>query len=203
MEHPATQSSGTTAVPHSHPQGPDFAEALAKGYEPKDIGLRPVFMFIAGLSVVLVVVLLAIYAIMMAMAAYDRSSDAVPSPVAVKIPAPYAPLQPSLGIYGNHDNDHDLLDWQDMDAMRYKATEALTSDKVVMESGRHHIPINAAIDLVIAKNYLVTKPVVEPMAAVVSYPPGSYEGVFNQDRPAKPDPDLNPNNLQRLNNLGN
>ena len=213
MEHQATQPSGTPqathpsaghgAAGHGTPVGPELAEAIAKGYEPHDIGLRPVFTFIAGLSVTLIVVLAAIYGIMMALAAYDRSEVAARSPVDVKLPAPYAPLQPSLGIYGNHDNDHNTLDWQDMDAMRYKAQVALKSTGKIGD--RSFIPIESAITMVIEKKLLVTRPVVMPVVPQKYAPagPGSFEG-FNSSYPVKTiDPKLNPNDMNRLNNLGN
>jgi hypothetical protein len=178
--------------------GKASAEAIAKGYEPHDLSLRPVFIFIVGLVVVLVVVLAAIYAIMMAMAAADRSGDAIPSPIAVKLPAPYAPLQPSLGIYDNHDNDHNVLDWQDMDALRYKATQQLNSAGTTA-TGRKHIAITDAMDK--ALPLLVVKPVAVAASNAQTYPAGSYEGVYNENRPARLQGQFN--DMNRLNNLGN
>jgi hypothetical protein len=190
-----TLESVHSGQPHA---GEASAEAIAKGYEPNDIGLRPVFMFIGGLVVVLVVVLAAIYAIMMALADADRSGDAVPSPIAVKLPAPYAPLQPSLGIYGNHENDHDVLDWQDMDAMRYKTTQELNSS-CTTAAGRKHIAIAEAMDE--ALPLLKLQPVAIAPAVTVPVPAGSYEGVYNRERPTKPQGQYN--DMNRLNNLGN
>src|SRR5579862_7276473 len=100
---------------HTQPQSKEaLAEAIAKGYEPHDLKLRGVFVFMGVLALTLVVVLAAIYAIMMALVDHDRSQDVVGSPVVIKMPPVYAPLQPSLGYNGDHDNDHDWLDQDDM-----------------------------------------------------------------------------------------
>ena len=141
--------------------GSASAEAIAKGYEPHDIGLRGVIVFIVGLVITLVVVLAFIYAVMMAMADSDRSADTIASPVKVNLPQVYAPLQPSLGFYGEHDRDHDVLDAQDMFLMRERTQQALTSQGTTA-SGRRYISIASAIDLVVDKKLLVSKPAIEP-----------------------------------------
>ena len=207
MDRQATQYSDLNAPDRrTGNSSAEFSEALAKGYEPHDIGLRPVFMFVAGLSLTLVVVLFAIYGIMMGVAAYYRH-DSIQSPIAVKLPPVYAPLQPSLGSYDNHDNDHDVLDWQDMEAMRYKTDLALNNSGMT-SSGRPYISINSAMSQVIDNKLLVIRPVAMAPVVVSTFPPaplGSYEGFVNDplSRPAPIDPALNPNDLQRLNNLGN
>jgi hypothetical protein len=181
----------------------DFKEAVAKGYEPKDIGLKPVLLFIGGLAATLVVVLFAIFAIMMALADYHRSETGNPSPVAVKLPPVYAPLQPSLGIYNNHDNDHNVLDWQDMQAMRYKADQALHAPRATTAEGRTHEPIEIAMVDVLPVLQQHSKPVAAPTASeVTTYPAGSYEGVYN-DKDHSVNRAEKYNDLHRLNDLGN
>lgn len=185
-------------VADTAPSNTEFAEAVAKGYEPHDLKLRAVFMFIAGLSVTLLVVLSVIYAIMMALAAHDRSTDPLASPVSVKLPAVYAPLQPSLGFYGNNDNNHESLDSDDMLVMREKAQAALTSEGVG-PTGRHYISIETAIDKALPE--LITRAVAPPVGET-TYPPGSYEGhVGGTPLPEKPKHWHN--DMNSLNNQGN
>jgi hypothetical protein len=94
------------------------------------------------------------------------------------------------------------MDWQDMDAMRYKAQVALNSSGKIGE--RAYIPIDSAIAMVIDKKMLVTRSVMPPpVVSKESAPPGSYEGFYNDSTVTKYNPDLNPNDLHRLNNLGN
>jgi len=155
---------------------PAFSEAVSKGYEPHDIGLRGVIVFIAGLTITLIVVLAFVYAVMMALADYDRSHDAIASPMTVQLPPVYAPLQPSLGFNGAHDNDHDVLDVQDMELMRERTQKALNEEGTTA-AGRHYISIAAAIDLVVSKSLLESKPALPPVAEP-EYPPGSHEGVY-------------------------
>ena len=148
------------------------------------------------------VVLAAIYAIMMAIAAHDRSGEPIRSPLAAKVaeelPPVYAPLQPSLGAYGNHKNDHDVFDWQDMDAMRYRTQEALNNEGTV--GNRHYVPISKAIDTVLAENMLVVKPVALSASVEIPPPAGSYEGVYKAQ---PPEPTIHYNDMNRLNDLGN
>jgi len=151
-------------------------DAVAKGYEPHDIGLRGVILFIAGLTVTLVVVLAFVYAIMMALADHDRSHDAIASPMTVPVAPVYAPLQPSLGFNGQHELDHNVLAPEDMLLMREVTAKAL-SEEGVTASGRHYIPIDAAINMVITKSLLVSKPALAAVAEP-TYPPGSHEGVY-------------------------
>jgi len=188
---------------HQHtPKPPEAgsasAEAIAKGYEPHDIGLRGVIVFITGLVITLIVVLAFIYAVMMAMADSDRSTDAIASPVKVSLPPIYAPLQPSLGFYGDHDSDHDVLDAQDMILMRERTQQALNSEGITA-AGRHFIPIASAIDIVISKSLLVSKPAIQPVVEP-TYPPGSHEGVFPSTMPAPTvDPRVHVNDMNSLN----
>lgn len=120
--------------------------AIAKGYEPDDLKLRGILMFVGVLAVTLLVVLSVVYGIMMTLADYDRSGDPLASPVAVKLPPPYAPLQPSLGLYGDDYNNHLNVDSQDMLVMREKTQAELNAAEGVTATGRHHLPIETAID---------------------------------------------------------
>ena len=207
MEHPPTQSDDLNSpdkgkVNHT----PEFREAVAKGYEPKDIGLSPVFKFIGGLVVTMVVVMFAIYAIVMAMAASYRKDMVNPSPVAVKLPPVYAPLQPSLGFYDNHDQDHDKHDAEDMADMRYKTRQILSGSGENPVSHRKWEPIDVAMNDVLEKNLLVVKPVPRAVAAKDDFPPagpGSYEGFLNDSNNAYVKPTGRFNDMNTLNNQGN
>jgi len=197
MEHQHTPEKPETSDLKA--KDPDFAVAIEKGYEPNDIGLRGVFIFISGLTVVLVVVLAFIYAVMMALAEHDRSKDPVASPVTVKLPPVYAPLQPSLGFNGDHDADHDALDADDMLLMRERTSLALNSEGVTA-AGRHYIAINTAIDEVLP--LLVSKPVLEPFKGE-SVPEGSHEGVYGHIPQTQIPANAHVNDIQSLNNQGN
>jgi hypothetical protein len=178
----------------------DFKIAVSKGYEPNDIGLRGIFVFVAGLTATLVVVLAFIYAVMMALADHDRSTDKIASPVAVKLQPVYAPLQPSLGFNGDHDNDHNVLDAQDMLVMRKRVTEVLDSEGTTT-TGRRYIPIDSAISLIAPALEKITQPAVPPIQAL-TYPKGSFEGKWPGYPAEKPvegkQPKVNP--METLNN---
>jgi hypothetical protein len=204
MEHQHTPKSpepSSTAVgafvTNTAPTSKDFQEAVAKGYEPHDIGLRMVFIFLGGLTVTMIVVLAFVYAVMMAMAEHDRTNDGIASPVKVNMPAIYAPLQPSLGFNGNHDFDHDVLDADDMVAMRYVTAQELDHEGTTA-AGRHHIAIDTAMDEVISKSLLVSKPVLAPTTEPVisvSLHEGSRVGVPKKQM----DPNEHVNDMNSLN----
>jgi hypothetical protein len=176
-ESPRTSSeNATTFVAATAAPKKEFDEAIAKGYEPHDIGLRSVILFISGLALTLVVVLAFVYAVMMALADYDRSKDAIASPLPVQLAPVYAPLQPSLGFNGDHDQDHDVLDKDDMLLMREVTAKALNSDGT-SSTGRRYMNIDSAIDTVVSQTLLVSKPAVAPTTEP-TYPDGSREGVY-------------------------
>ena len=112
---------------------PDLAEAMNRGYEPKDISLRGLFIFLFTLAGTLVVVLAVIYAIMMALLENDRSHDALGTPVSIARGDTYAPLQPSVG--------HPSEDWSDMLVMREQTQEILIRPKLARQ-----MPIDQAIE---------------------------------------------------------
>ncbi len=141
---------------------PDLAEAMNRGYEPKDISLRGLFIFLFTLVFVLIVVLAAIYAIMMALVENDRSHDPLGTPVSIARPDTYAPLQPSVS--------HPTEDWEDMAVMREETQQVLLHPTLDRQ-----IPIDVAINR--ALPLLVVRPVVPP-TPVVLYPKGSIEGHF-------------------------
>jgi hypothetical protein len=171
-ENPAAS---TAAVASAHGKvlrpTPDLAEAMNRGYEPRDINLRGLFIFLGVLVASLVVVLAAIYAIMMALVEYDRSRDPLGTPVSITRPDMYAPLQPSIG--------HPTEDTDDMLAMREQTQATLLNPTLARQ-----MPIGQAMDVVLAKLVISPHPVAQP--AEPTYPPGSQEGRFTGsggDRP--------------------
>ncbi len=174
---------------HTHTQSnPDetkreFELAVAKGYEPHDLKLRGVFLFVAFLTLTLVIVLSAIFAIMIALVDHSRGGDPVSSPVAVT-PAPvYAPLQPSP--------EHDWLDQDDMLLMRAKTQKAINSSGT-SSTGRRYIAINDAIRQVVDTNMLPIKAVVEPVYQTPN-PPGTFEGYTPNLEAVQPAGSASPN----------
>ena len=149
---------------------PELAEAMERGYEPKDISLRGIFIFLGSLVVTLVVVLFFIYGIMMALLDHDRSHDPLGTAMAVTRPEVYAPLQPSIG--------HPTEDWQDMIDMRQQ-TQAILNGSGTTATGRRYMPIADAMTKLIDEKKLVVT--ATPPPAYVHpyvYPPGSREGKY-------------------------
>jgi hypothetical protein len=196
---PSTPAAGAF-LKDTAPAKKEFKEALEKGYEPHDIGLRGVILFISGLTLTLVVVLAFIYAVMMALADYDRSKDAIASPLTVQVAPIYAPLQPSLGFYGNHDQDHDVVDRDDMLLMREVTQKAINSDGT-SSTGRRYMNIASAIDTVVGQTLLVSKPAVAPVEAP-TYPEGSREGVYGSIPASEIPGNVHVNQMKSLNDYG-
>ncbi len=115
---------------------PELAQAIEKGYEPHDIALRGVFVFLVTLTITIIVVIIAMYGVLQAFIAHDRNSDPIGSPTQVTRNAVATPLQPSV--------DHDYHDYEDMQAMR-EQTHRLLSESGTTPSGRQHISIESAM----------------------------------------------------------
>lgn len=146
---------------------PELAEAISRGYEPKDISLRGLFIFLGSLVASLVVVLLAIYAIMMALVEHDRTHDPRGTTVSIQRPEMYAPLQPSVA--------HPTEDWEDMNVMREQTWTALNSAGTT-STGRRFMKIDDAVDLIVAKLPVGDHPVDTSPKHVMEQPANSYEG---------------------------
>jgi hypothetical protein len=152
--------------PHATPgdRTPDLAEAIKRGYEPKDISLRGLFIFLGTLIVTLVVVLFFIYGVLMFLVERDRSHDPLGTPVTVVRAEQYAPLQPSVG--------HNVLDTDDMLAMREQNQQTLDHPTLSRQ-----MPIGQAMDRVLPLLIGISKPAV-PATTQPVYPEGSYEGRY-------------------------
>lgn len=136
---------------------PELEDALHKGYEPHDIGLRGVFIFLITLVITMVVVLAAMWGVMMMFVKYDRSNDPIASPVKMENTENAVPLQPSP--------PHDYNDREDMTRMRLETSAALQGG-AASTSGRHSIPIDEAMKQV----RLDVRPAVPPSAPQSSPP---------------------------------
>ncbi len=180
-EHPAASAA---AIESAHGKvlrpTPELAEAMNRGYEPKDISLRGLFIFLFTLVATLILVLFAIYAILMALVDNDRSHDPLGTPVSVIRPETYAPLQPSVA--------HGTDDWQDMLTMRQQ-TQAKLDSSGVSPTGRRYVSIREAMDQVLP--LLVVRPAIkdpsEEVTKHVDYPPGSTEGRYGATVVGRPE----------------
>jgi hypothetical protein len=205
MEHQPTPEIHKPEAPNAFmketaPTNPELKAAIEKGYEPADLKLKGIFMFVAVLAITLVVSMSVVYGIMMALAEHGRSKDPLASPVTVTLPAPYAPLQPSKGFYGNEAQDHQAFDFDDMLVMRQKTSEELNAPAGTTAAGRPHMPIDSAMDK--ALTLLNTHDVIKAPVPL-DFPPGSYEGhLGDQPIPAKK-PGVWTNDMKDLNNQGN
>jgi hypothetical protein len=116
---------------------PDLAEAISIGYEPHDVALRAIFIFIISLMFISLLVLGAMWVIMTEFVKYDRGYDPIASPVSIQQMQPPQPLQPSW--------NHNQMDEQDMQTMREQTYKQLHSSGV-SPTGRKYIPIETAMD---------------------------------------------------------
>ena len=116
---------------------PELAEAISIGYEPHDVALRGIFIFLISLAVVSLLVLGAVWFILTAFVDFDRTFDPIASPVVVEKAPPPQPLQPSWS--------HNQLDQQDMLEMRDQTYKQLHFDGV-SPTGRKCMPIETAMD---------------------------------------------------------
>jgi hypothetical protein len=170
-ENPAASAA---AIEHAHGNvlrpTPELAEAMSRGYEPKDINLRGLFIFLGTLVVTLVVVLAAIYGILMALVEHDRSHDPLGTPVSITRPDTYAPLQPSVS--------HPTEDFDDMASMREQTQATLLHPTLARQ-----MPIGQAMEKVLP--LLVVHPAVAARVQT-TYPPGSQEGRYTGGGGAQP-----------------
>jgi hypothetical protein len=117
---------------------PDLAQALDKGYEPHDINLRGIGIFLVGLVVTSILVLLMCWGIQEGLVDFDRAGDPIASPVTIDHAPVPQPLQPSW--------QHNSFDREDMQAMRQETMAVLNSSGTDPKSGRRWIPIDDAMD---------------------------------------------------------
>ena len=152
---------------------PELAEAIERGYEPKDISLRGLFIFLGSLIVTLALVLVVIYGIMMALVEHDRSKDPKGTVVRVERGPMYAPLQPSW--------EHPTEDWQDMTEMR-QYTQRTLNTAGVSQTGRRFISIDEAMDKSVPLLVAIAKPATTDAGGahrdLYKYPEGTHEGVY-------------------------
>lgn len=126
------------AIKAGHP-APELAEAIRRGYEPHDINLRWLYIFGVVLIVTLVVSLVIVAGVMKGLLAYDRSVDAISSPVNIEHRLDVIPLQPSV--------EHNQVDRDDMDLMRQHVQMILSG--AGQHGDRRWIPIDQAMEQVL------------------------------------------------------
>jgi hypothetical protein len=142
--------------------------AIATGYEPRDANVRAVVGFMVILAVVIAVLIPIIWYMYRGLDNFFAGQDPPASPVTMERPVPLAPLQRSPG--------HDTLDWQDMQTMRTDQEAALSSTTYDPATGKGHISIDQAMDLLLSHNMLKTA---SPAAAPTPVQP-QQGGPFNQ-----------------------
>lgn len=143
-----TQSSDAAATSAAHANAgakvisPDMAEAIARGYEAHDIGIRGVLIFLAGLAGTIVIVLAFIYVLMFGLSDFMHMGESKASPLAFSHAPVNAPLQPSI--------DHNTYDREDMLQMR-KDVQSVLNSSGTTATGRRHITIEEAISQVLGQ----------------------------------------------------
>ena len=129
----------------------DLAAAISAGYEPHDVALRGIFIFIISLMFISLLVLGAMWVIMMEFVKYDRSYDPIASPLTIEQVQPPEPLQPSW--------NHNQKDREDMEIMREQTFKQLHFTGT-LPTGRKCIAIETAMDEVLSQ--LPIRAAVEP-----------------------------------------
>ena len=167
----ASLAAVATAIGKVERPTPALAEAMDRGYEPKDISLRGLFIFLGTLVVTLVIVFAIIYGIMMALIDHDRSADLKGVAVSIIRPPVYAPLQPSL--------EHPTEDWEDMHLMRQQ-TQAILDSAGTSKTGRRYMTIADAMNVVVPKLAISdAKDLPKPYVPAWTYSPESHEGEYH------------------------
>jgi len=148
----------------SHKHGADEGQSASKAYETRDIKLRPLVVFIAGLAVVGVVVYLVVFLMLRLFSGQAAREDArvAPSSTASR-PASAAgeerlPPEPRIQVNAA----------ADMEALRRQEASVLTTyGWVDRQAGIVRIPIDVAITQILEEGLPVRRP------ATTSAPAGS------------------------------
>jgi hypothetical protein len=138
----------------STPQPPASPETIARGHEPSDVRLRGFLIFLAALVGTGVVVHVAIWLLMVGTQRLTERRDPEISPLA-RQPRAVAPPQPWLQP-SPPQGATPQTDWQDMDALRARERQVLTTYAMDPQTGETRIPIDRAIDLLIERGNAAT-----------------------------------------------
>jgi hypothetical protein len=157
---------------HKHGHDADNGQSASKAYETRDIRLRPLLVFIAGLTVVGVVTYLVIFALLRLFSGQAANEDARLAPSSMSRP-PAAPgeerLPPEPRIQANPAADMNLL--------RQREDDVLTTyGWVDRQAGVVRIPIDVAISQVLEEGLPVRQPDSAPPAAGTPAPVKTPQG---------------------------
>ena len=153
---------------HKHGHEADSGQSESKAYETRDIRLRPLVVFTAGLAVVGIVTYLVIFLLLRLFSGQAAREDAQVAPSSVSRPAP-APgeerLPPEPRIQA--------APAADMGALRREEDAILTSyGWVDRQAGVVRIPIDAAMKQVLEEGFPVRQSDSAPPAAGTPAPGG-------------------------------
>jgi hypothetical protein len=157
---------------HKHGHEADSGQSESKAYETRDVKVRPLAVFIAGLTIVGVFVYLVVFVMLRLFSGQAANEDAQLAPSAVSRPAP-APgeerLPPEPRIQANPAAD--------MGALRRQEDAVLTTyGWVDRQAGIVRIPIDVAIAQVLEEGLPVRRPDSAPPAAGTPAPVKTPQG---------------------------
>jgi len=162
---------------NKHGHEPDDGQSESKAYETRDVKLRPLVVFIAGLAVVGVVVYLVVFLMLRLFSGQAAREDARVAPSSVSRPAPgpgEERLPPEPRIQANAAAD--------MDALRRQEDARLTTyGWVDRQAGIVRIPIDVAMTQVLEEGLPVRQPGSAPAAAGTLSLPKAPQGEAKKD----------------------
>jgi hypothetical protein len=145
----------------AHKHGPDEGQSESKAYETRDVKLRPLVVFVAGLAVVGIVTYLVIFLLFRLFSGQAAREDAQVAPSSVSRPAPEPGeerLPPEPRIQANPAGD--------METLRRQEEAVLTTyGWVDRPAGVVRIPIDVAMKQVVEEGLPVRQPDSAPPAA--------------------------------------
>ena len=153
---------------HKHGHEADNGQSASKAYETRDIKLRPLVVFIAGLTVVGLVVYLVVFLMLRLFSGQAAREDARVAPSSVARPAPASGeerLPPAPRIQANAAADMEAL-------RRHEAAVLTTYGWVDRQAGIVRIPIDVAMTQILDEGLPVRRPDNAPPAAA---PPASVK----------------------------
>ena len=156
---------------HKHGHGADNGQSESKAYETRDVKLRPLAVFVAGLTVVGVVSYLVVFALFRLFSGEAAREDAqvAPSSMSRPVAAGQERLPPEPRIQVNPEAD--------MGALRRQEDAILTTyGWVDRAAGVARIPIDVAMKQVIDEGLPVRRPDNAPPAAGTPAPVKTPKG---------------------------
>ena len=144
----------------------DEAQSESKAYETRDVKLRPLVVFIAGLAVVGVVVYLVVFLMIRLFSGQAATEDARVAPSSASRPAPgpggeRLPPEPRIQVNAA----------ADMDALRRQEDARLTTyGWVDRQAGIVRIPVDVAMTQILKEGLAVRQPGGSPAATGAPLP---------------------------------